>query len=88
MDSSLCYILVLNGGSSSLKFALFRNEPNQNDTALTPSLSGQFKRIGQPAAQLKITDSVSGKSEQRAVVAPNHTACLEPLRFTQRGGLG
>ena len=73
------YILTLNGGSSSLKFALFHSETGLGEADLTRSLAGQFERIGQPVAQLKITDSASTQSEQRAIVAPNHAACLEPL---------
>ncbi len=79
MDNSPRYILILNGGSSSLKFALFRSESVQGKAGLLRSLAGQFERIGQAEAQLKIVESASRQREQRAVVAPDHAACLEPL---------
>lgn len=67
-------ILTLNGGSSSLKFALF-----ENTQTLTRQLSGQIERIGLPDAQLKVTHHATQQTEKQAVAAPNHAACVEPL---------
>ncbi len=68
------YILTINGGSSSLKFALF-----QSDQALERVLAGKFERIGQPNAQLKITKQSGADPESRSVDAPDHAACIETL---------
>ncbi|MFN8488701.1 MAG: acetate/propionate family kinase [Caldilineaceae bacterium] len=67
-------ILTLNGGSSSLKFALF-----ENTQSLTRQLSGQIERIGLANAQLKVTHPATKQTEKQAVAAPNHAACIEPL---------
>src|SRR5581483_7890954 len=68
------YILTINGGSSSIKFALFRS-----DSELTRLYAGQFSRIGLPDAQLEITNSTTHVQEKHAVNAPNHAACIKPL---------
>ncbi|CAN5739519.1 acetate/propionate family kinase [soil metagenome] len=68
------YILTLNGGSSSLKFALF-----QSDKLLERVLAGKFDRIGQPDAQLKITKQGGADPESRAIDAPDHATCIETL---------
>jgi len=65
-------ILTLNGGSSSLRFALFSG-------AQTPErvLAGKFERIGLPNARLAFTDNK--QKEERAIDAPNHLACVSML---------
>ncbi len=68
------YILTLNGGSSSLKFALF-----QSDKRLDRVLAGKFERIGQPDAQLKITKQLGAEPQSRSVDAPDHAACIKTL---------
>ncbi|MCX6045643.1 MAG: acetate/propionate family kinase [Chloroflexi bacterium] len=68
------YILTLNGGSSSLKFALF-----QSNKTLERVLAGKFDRIGQPDAQLKITKQGGAEPASHAIDAPDHAACLETL---------
>jgi acetate kinase len=68
------YILTLNGGSSSLKFALF-----QSNKTLERVLAGKFDRIGQPDAQLKITKQGGADPAPCAIDAPDHAACLETL---------
>jgi acetate kinase len=45
-------ILTINGGSSSIKFALF-----QADGALRRILGGELDRIGTPQAALRVTGS-------------------------------
>ncbi len=68
------YILTLNGGSSSIKFAVFEIGDD-----LTRVLAGQIERIGLPDAQLKITEAATGRTEHQPIAAPNHAACIEPL---------
>ena len=58
-------LLTINGGSSSLKFAVFsRDSP---DPVVVPSLVGRIERIGLPDARVIFTQS----GESRAVLAPN-----------------
>ena len=75
-------LLVVNAGSSSIKFALFDAlEP------LVRVLSGQFARIGLPDSFLTVT-SQNG-TEKVSVAVPDHTACvrllLETLQRDQAG---
>jgi acetate kinase len=57
-------ILTINGGSSSLKFALFdRNDPT------TRFLSGRFERIGLPEARLIVNGSDGRRTEDGRVDA-------------------
>ncbi|QPD02339.1 MAG: Acetate kinase [Candidatus Nitrospira kreftii] len=67
-------ILVINGGSSTLKFALFRV-----GTAPVRELAGSIDRIGSPEASLRWTPEGAGTIGPRSVEAPNHAACIEPL---------
>jgi acetate kinase len=67
-------ILVINGGSSTLKFALFR------DGAIpVRELSGSIDRIGSAEATLAWTKDRAATVERRAIKASNHVACIEPL---------
>jgi acetate kinase len=67
-------ILVINGGSSTLKFALFR------DGAIpVRELSGSIDRIGAPEATLTWTKDRAATVERRPIKASNHVACIEPL---------
>jgi acetate kinase len=73
------HILTLNAGSSSIKFALFAT----GDT-LQRLVSGKVERIGLPDASMEITDLVTGQTERRAVVAPDHESFVQPLaRFLE-----
>ncbi len=67
-------LLTLNGGSSSLKFAIFR--AGKPPTRLS---SGQIERIGLPGSVLTATDPSTGKTERRAVDAPDHASCVPIL---------
>lgn len=64
-------ILTINGGSSSLKFALFRVQ-----TPLVRVAQGMIDRIGLPDSVMAVTNLLTGKSEQRALTAPNHAATV------------
>lgn len=66
------YLLTINGGSSSIKFALF-------DAALSRVLSGQFSRIGLEDAVLEIKHHATNKTEKRNVSAAHHAACIPIL---------
>jgi acetate kinase len=63
-------ILTINGGSSSLKFALFA-------MADRPArlLSGRVERIGMPSSRLVMADA-DGRQEESAVAAPDQAAAV------------
>lgn len=67
-------ILVINGGSSTLKFALFRAGGSP-----IRELSGLIDRIGSPEGTLACTYEGTGSTERRTVNVPDHMACVEPL---------
>jgi acetate kinase len=68
------FILTINAGSSSLKFALFRA-----GKAPTRELAGKFERIGLPGGKLTVTDVEAQKREERSFDAANHIACVTML---------
>lgn len=72
-SSSHC-VLVINGGSSSLKFALYRIDA---DPVLL--LTGKFDRIHLEDGTLTCKDAASGRAEKRSVDLPDHAACLPSL---------
>jgi acetate kinase len=78
------FILTINAGSSSLKFALFRagKEPSRE-------LAGKFERIGLAGGKLTAQDLVSGKRQERPFNAPNHIACVPLLEevLKQKAGV-
>jgi acetate kinase len=67
-------ILTINGGSSSLKCALFHVGP-----PLTRVVSCRVDRIGFPEGTLTLTDVAGGTSERRTIQAAHHKDCVEPL---------
>jgi len=73
------YILTINAGSSSLKFALFLadKEPSRE-------LAGKFERIGLPGGKLTFTDIATRKREERGFDAANHIACVPLLEEALR----
>jgi acetate kinase len=68
------YILTLNGGSSSIKFALF-----ETGAVLKRIFSGKVVRIGSPDTEIEITDHATGKTERQAVPAADHASVIHPL---------
>jgi acetate kinase len=67
-------ILTINGGSSSLKFAVFTlSQP------LVRVAAGRIERIGLPDAVMTVTDVKTGHQERRAVSTADHRACLALL---------
>jgi len=67
-------ILTINGGSSSIKFALFE----AGDT-LRRLVEGEIVRIGLPQAALETKDEKSQNNVSRLVEAPNHAAAANVL---------
>jgi acetate kinase len=67
-------VLTINGGSSSIKFALFE----AGDT-LKRILEGSIERIGLPDASLRVKSLNPADSFSRPVKAPDHTAAVEVL---------
>lgn len=67
-------ILTINGGSSSIKFALF-----EAGNSLGRILDGGIERIGLPNAALTLKAANPVDSFSRPVAAPNHTAAVGAL---------
>ncbi len=66
------YILTINGGSSSLKFALF-------NAHLARILSGQFSRIGSEGSQLEYAGFLGKEPVKKPIQAPDHASCVPTL---------
>jgi acetate kinase len=67
-------ILTINGGSSSIKFALF-----EAGDSLRRTLEGGIEGIGLPEASLRMKDVTSGDSTSRSVGAPDHLVAVGAL---------
>ena len=67
-------ILTINGGSSSIKFALF-----ETGDPLRRILGGGIDRIGQPGATLRVKGLNPGDNVSRPVTAPDLTAAVGAL---------
>jgi acetate kinase len=67
-------ILTINGGSSSIKFALFDAR-----ASLRRILSGGIERIGLPEPTMQVKDLDGGNSFSKAVSAPDHRAAAATL---------
>ena len=70
MNPANARILTINGGSSSIKFALF-----EAGESLQRILAGGIDRIGQPEATLQVKGMDQGDNFSRAVKAPDHGSC-------------
>ena len=68
------HILTLNGGSSSIKFALF-----ETGDVLKRIFFGTVKRIGLPDTTVEITDPISGTIEKHPFSADDHGSGIQPL---------
>lgn len=64
-------ILTINGGSASIKFALF-----EAAGSLQRVLEGRLDRIGLPDATFTVKGVNRGESVSRPVKAPDHTAAV------------
>jgi acetate kinase len=68
------HILTINGGSSSIKFALFgAGHPPER------LLEGGIERIGQPEAALRVKGLNTADNLSRLVAAPDHAAAMGAL---------
>jgi acetate kinase len=76
-------ILTINGGSSSIKFALF-----EASNSLRQILDGGIERIGLPEATFRVKGLGEADNFSRSVAAPNHTAAVGILMdwIEQRSG--
>jgi acetate kinase len=78
-------ILTINGGSSSIKFALF-----EADDPPRRVLEGEIERIGLPEAALRVKGLNRADNFSRSVTAPDHTAAVGALTdwIEERIGFG
>lgn len=68
------YVLAVNGGSSSIKFALFAvSQP------LRRVLSGKVERIGMPGTVLTVTNLASGRTRSLDLQASDPSACVSSV---------
>jgi acetate kinase len=67
-------VLTINGGSSSIKFALFEASRD-----LPRILEGRMERIGSPDAQFTVKRQSQEHNFSRAVNAPDHTVAVNIL---------
>ncbi len=67
-------ILTINGGSSSIKFALF-----EASDSLARILDGGIERIGLPDATLQVKGPKQADNLARPVTAPDHTVAVDIL---------
>jgi acetate kinase len=74
MKSTNPHILTINGGSSSIKFALFE----AGDTLLR-IMEGGIERIGLPEATLQVKGANKVDDFSRLVTAPDHTTAVSIL---------
>ena len=74
MKSTNPRILTINGGSSSIKFALF-----EAGDSLRRTLEGGIERIGLPEATLRVKGRDQADNFSRPVTAPDHTAAVGAL---------
>lgn len=77
-------ILTINGGSSSIKFALF-----EAGDSLQRILAGGIERIGRPEASLRVKGLNPVDTFSRPVTAPDHTVAVGALMdwIEQRSGM-
>ena len=64
-------ILTINGGSSSIKFALF-----ETGDPMRRLMSGGIERIGSPEARLRVKGMTDGDSTSERVTAPDTSAAV------------
>jgi acetate kinase len=82
MKTANPHILTINGGSSSIKFALF-----EASDSLRRILQGEIERIGLRSAYLRVKGPNRSDDFSRPVPAPDHTAAVSVLMdwFEQSG---
>src|SRR6266404_2402430 len=73
-ETTNAQILTINGGSSSIKFALF-----EAGASLRRVLEGKVERIGLPEAALQVKGFNQADNFSRPLQAPDHTAAVGAL---------
>ena len=76
-------VLTINGGSSSIKFALF-----EIGDSLHRILEGGIERIGLPESTLRMTGLNAADNFSRSVTVPDHTAAVSALMDSIEERLG
>jgi acetate kinase len=74
MNPSNPQILTINGGSSSIKFALF-----QPGDPLIQKLEGKIEGVGQPKGCFKVKGAEKADNFSRQIAAPDHAAAVNLL---------
>ena len=74
METASPRILTINGGSSSIKFALF-----EAGDPVKRIFSGAIERIGLPDAALRVKGFGKMENLSKPIVAPDHTAAVDAL---------
>ncbi|MGA9451815.1 MAG: acetate/propionate family kinase [Verrucomicrobiia bacterium] len=74
MKTDKANVLTINGGSSSIKFALF-----EADETLRRILAGRIEGIGLPQGSFAVKGSNEADNFSRQIVAPDHTAAVAVL---------
>ena len=74
MEKANACILTINGGSSSIKFALF-----EAGDPLRRTLEGKLERIGLPQATFTVKGPDKAENFTRSVAAANHTEAVDVL---------
>lgn len=67
-------VLTVNGGSSSIKFALF-----EASASLRRILTGRIEGVGLPQGGFAVHSADTGENFSRAVAVPDHTAAVNLL---------
>jgi acetate kinase len=82
MAATVRHILTINGGSSSIKFALFHA-----GTKLQRVLHGAIERIGLPQSTLVVKGNAAADTVEQPVSVPDHEAAVTELMhwLDQRG---
>lgn len=85
MKGAEARILTVNGGSSSIKFALF-----ESGSALRRIMWGQIERIGSAEAVLSVQSIGETDNPSRPIEAPDHSAAVNVLMdwLDQQTGIG
>ena len=83
MNPATPLILTINGGSSSIKFALF-----EAGDSLRRILEGAIERIGLPEATLRVKGLNQADNLAQSVTAPDHTVAVGALMDWLEARLG
>lgn len=75
-------ILTINGGSSSIRFAVF--EPGEPPRRI---IEGRIERVGLPGARFT-TEGADGQNTSETIHAPNHTTAVNALMDWLEKGIG